>query len=67
MRNASQSRFGPQRVGGKYLNGYWNQTYTVLSIRPEMNSQSEEITVRWEDGHTTSHATPWDSKRDRVL
>lgn len=23
--------------------------------------------VRWADGTTTQHATPWDSKRDHVI
>jgi hypothetical protein len=25
------------------------------------------ISVRWDDGHTGRHCTPWEPQRDRVL
>lgn len=57
---------GPQRAGGRYYCGYWRQEYEVLGIGGE-NSTSWSITVRWADGSTTTHCTPWDERRDHVI
>lgn len=54
---------GPQRVGGEYFCGYWRLRYKVISIAENFSS----ITVLWEDGRTTTHATPWDNRHDKVL
>lgn len=62
------TQIGPRKVGGRYYNGYSGQEYEVLNIetgRPTWPVWL--ITVRWADGHTTSHCTAWDPKRDRVL
>lgn len=56
---------GPRKVGGRYRNGYWGKTYTVTAI--ETAGTSWSMTVRWEDGHSTTHCTAWDSRRDSVL
>ena len=53
---------GPQRVGGRYHCGYWRQTYTVQAI--EVDGWRWRITVRWQDGSTTTHSTRWDYRRD---
>lgn len=59
---------GPHKVGGRYYNGYWGQEYEVLSLETDTGDwRGWEITVRWEDGRTTSHCTAWEPKRDRVL
>lgn len=57
---------GPQYVGGRYLCGYWQDSYEVLAINGA-GTPCWSITVRWSDGHTGTHCTAWDSKRDRVL
>ena len=58
---------GPQKVGGRYLCGYWKRAYTVTDIRYIQDWRGTSITCLWEDGHTTTHSTPWDSQRDTVL
>jgi hypothetical protein len=62
-------QIGPRKEGGTYYNGYWGQEYTVTRIerRPVGYIGRWRITVRWADGHTTSHCTGWDPKRDRVV
>ena len=52
---------GPRRVGGRYFSGYWRQTYDVLAI------DGDTLTVRWQDGRTTTHSTPWDQSADKVV
>jgi hypothetical protein len=54
-------RFGPQRMGGRYRCGYWEEEYTVLAIGVT------EIVYAWASGRVTRHMTPWDSDRDRVI
>lgn len=56
---------GPRKVGGRYLNGYWRQSYTVIAIF-DWYGQPWMI-VKWEDGNQTSHCTAWDERRDRIL
>ena len=56
----------PRVVGGRYLCGYWGREYTVTAIEYKDDWRGTSITCLWEDGHTTSHSTPWD-KADRVL
>lgn len=51
----------PRRVGGRYVSGYWQQTYEVVAI------DGDKITVRWEDGRTTTHSTPWDDRKDKAV
>ena len=51
----------PRRVGGRYASGYWKQTYKVVAI------DGDQITVRWDDGRTTTHSTPWDDRKDKVI
>lgn len=52
---------GPRVVGGRYFNGYWHMGYTVTDI------VDYTMSCLWDDGHTTTHTTAWDAKRDRVL
>lgn len=60
---------GPRRVGGWYWSGYWRTGYTVVSIDYSFHdgdpaSPSWAITVRWDEGHRSTHCTPWDERRD---
>lgn len=64
----------PRKPGGRYWSGYWQEEYTVEAmfsqIRPEIPGWGHSdgwMTVRWADGHTTTHCTAWDERRDRVL
>lgn len=52
----------PRIVGGLYHNGYWNMQYRV-----EAMDGTGEFTVLWADGRRTTHFTPWDARRDRVI
>lgn len=60
------SWIGPQRVGGRYFCGYWREEFTVLSFQGSGNATGM-MTVRWAKGNTTTHCTPWDPQRDRVV
>lgn len=51
----------PRRVGHRYFSGYWQQTYEVIAIN------GDNITARWEDGRTTTHATRWDERKDKAV
>jgi len=54
---------GPRKVGCHYFCGYWRLRYKVVRIAADLST----VTVLWEDGRTTTHATPWDDSRDKVL
>ena len=56
---------GPQKVGGRYLCGYWGETYEVLAIA--VDGWRWSITVRWGDGRTATHSTSWDRRWDREI
>jgi hypothetical protein len=59
---------GPRQVGGRYWSGYWQAGYTVTAIDIEGSPfPTVWISVRWDDGHTGRHCTPWEQQRDRVL
>lgn len=58
---------GPRVVGGRYYCGYWGQEYTVTAIEFPKDWRKVAITCDWQDGTTTTHATAWNSKRDRVI
>ena len=68
-----QLAIGPRQVGGSYHCGYWGQDYTVEAIRlGEQYLGGWEIVVRWDaepgrPAHSTTHATAWEPKRDRVI
>lgn len=71
MRSGPRERYqakhlGPRQVGGRYHNWYWNQEYTVELIRFD-ELGTPWLTVRWADGHVTTHCTAWDAKRDRII
>lgn len=51
----------PREVGGTYYCGYWRENYKVLSKRGNW------FHVEWSDGRKTTHCTPWDSRRDKVV
>jgi hypothetical protein len=60
---------GPRRSGGRYWCGCWCAGYTVVSITYSFHGgdparPSWEMTVRWDDGHHTTHSAPWDYSRD---
>jgi hypothetical protein len=58
---------GPRVPGGRYLCGYWQEEYEVLSFGAGMCGSDWSVTVRWADGRTTTHCTAWDPRRDRVI
>ncbi len=58
---------GPRRVGGHYWDGYWNREYIVEHIELHVPIWDFLVTVRWPDGHKTTHCTPWDTAHDRVI
>ena len=55
----------PRQAGGRYFDGYWCEAYTVTAA--ETIHGMRWVTVRWADGQTTRHCTPWDARRDRVI
>ena len=56
----------PRVPGGTYRSGYWQDTYTVETMASALDG-TVWLTVRWADGHRTTHATAWDARADRVL
>ena len=54
----------PRRVGGRYYCGYWRDEYTVVAR--DDSGLVPGFTVRWSDGHETTHCTAWDARLDRV-
>ena len=68
-RNLSEARIilrdlGPQRVGGHYIGGYYQQAYTVTQITVE--GYRWTITVE-RNGETVTHSTAWNYRRDREI
>lgn len=62
-----QAPTDPRVEGGRYLCGYWRQEYTVEKIEQTgPGVYGRRYTVRWADGHVTTHSTAWE-KRDRVI
>jgi hypothetical protein len=62
MTDSVEAPFGPQRVGGRYFSGYYQEEYVVQAIG------DGTITVRWADGDVMEHARLWDATRgDRVI
>lgn len=62
--NQIYDEIGPRQVGHRYWSGYWRSGYTVEDIRITCDDgdrarPSWEITERWDDGHRTTHCTPW--------
>lgn len=59
---------GPRRVGGRYWDGYWGQAYKVLDIKIDIPRERWSMTVQWDDGRISTHATAWDpAGGDRIL
>lgn len=56
----------PRVPGGQYLSGYWHQQYEVIAMWSSLRWRQVWMTVRWSDGHTTTHCTAWD-RSDKVL
>ena len=65
---SESSWIGPRVAGGTCRCGYWQDTYTVVSIddKPLCGSPNR-MTVEWSDGHRTTHCTSWDAKRDSIV
>ncbi|HET6285738.1 MAG TPA: hypothetical protein VFG15_03170 [Amycolatopsis sp.] len=64
-----RAAIGPRHVGGCYESGYWRRWYLVerIEIRfrdGDLTEPSWSMTVRWEDGHRTTHCTRWDPNFD---
>ena len=60
---------GPRKVGGRYFSGYWRTEYTVTAIEYRSDHIiGTTITCLWADGSgSSSHATAWCEREDRVL
>jgi hypothetical protein len=57
----------PQVPGGRYLCGYWQETYTVLAMWSDMG-RTTWYRVLWADGRTTVHCTAWSPRTgDQVI
>ena len=55
--------FGPQKVGGRYHNGYWHYDYEVVAI----DRKNCRITIKKDDGTVKSHMTDWDKHSDKQV
>lgn len=53
------------QLGKTYFIGYWQEYCTVLSLQGDGNG-NWAVTVRWTDGHTTTHSTAL-GKRDKEV
>lgn len=64
-----QSMIEPRRVGGRYLSGYTDRAYDVLSVElAPVTGFLAAITVRWEhDDRVVTHGTSWSPRTDREL
>lgn len=60
-------RIDPREVTGTYWSAYWRREYKVLGITRYPNHDMRTISVEWQDGTRTTHQTPWDWQRDRVV
>jgi hypothetical protein len=54
-------------AGCTYWCGYWQHCYTVESVEHNVPVWDTLITSRWDDGETTTHATPLDAKYDLLV
>lgn len=62
------SETDPRQPGGRYWCGYWAQEYTVDAMWSGIQrGDTGWMRVRWADGTSTTHCTPWDARTDRVL
>lgn len=62
----------PRHVGGRYHSYHWGEEYTVTAVRADPAGKltagsTWDITVRWASGELTTHCTPWDSDRDKII
>ena len=67
--NEIDEEIGPRRTGRRYWSGYWSRGYTVESISitcddGDLTRPSWSMRVRWDDGHRTTHCTPWAPELD---
>ena len=52
----------PRKVGGRYFSGYWKKEYEVLERKGSW------FRVEWlPERSESTHCTPWDEKRDRII
>lgn len=76
MVQATMTGVGPRVAGGRYLNGYWDEEYTVVAVHTDPDDVTAvlgvpapwAITVRYDGDHQNrTHCTAWDPARDRAL
>jgi hypothetical protein len=63
---ANARLIGPRVPGGTYVSGYWGEAYTVEAIWCTVGDAWPWFRVRWSDGRTAVHCTPWDARADRA-
>lgn len=51
-------------AGHIYFDGYWHEIHTVETVHENVPVWGEMYTSKWEDGHTTTHATRPDPRHD---
>lgn len=64
--SADARLLGPRVPGGRYRSGYWGQEYTVLAVWSTLDGWPG-VRIRWADGRTVEHCTPWDARTDQVV
>ena len=55
----------PRRVGQVWHSDYWGMFYTVEAVHGSDGAGGHWLTVRWDDGATTTHCTS--VGRDRLM
>lgn len=49
--------YGGHELNKTYFCSYWRQRFTVLRLHDNLGWMDWAVTVRWEDGHETTHCT----------
>ena len=58
--------FGGYELDKTYFNSYWRKKCTVTALHGSGHWSDWSVTVKWEDGRSTTHMTLLD-KRDKVV
>lgn len=53
-------------LGGEYHDGYWKETHKIVAAG-WTDTPWPWIRSLWSDGHTTTHCTRFDPKKDRQI
>jgi galactose mutarotase-like enzyme len=58
--------YGGYEIGKTYFIAYWRTNCTVTALHGKGDWMDWSVTVKWEDGHSTTHSTTRD-KRDKEI